>query len=613
MRLVIIFILLFSVSLVHATRIFVPAVYKTNIGYKGTLAILDVRVSKGHGYVFVDTKPFTEIDTQSSARLAVEVASNIANFDTKSHDFYFIIRSKSPIVGGPSAGAAMTIAVLSEMLNVSIRKDVIITGTINPDGSIGPVGGLLEKAHAIAMNNGTTFLIPKGQRLIKIQETVKTELPGFVEIVSKPKIVDLVEYAKNKWQLEVREVKDVEEAFEYISGYIIEKPEYEEVRNTLIKNAMKSIAETMLKHANSKLNIDVSTLPYQYASDIESLIEEQKNQIARAKALMKNEKYYAASSHLFIASVYLAYANNFVKFMQDKTLLEDYINKVNQEIVEFKISFNSSMHIDNIADIEIYAAVEERLNDANEHIGKSWKYYYANDFISSIYAVSYAEERLTSAKQWLEVSKYFTGNESFDISNLKNVAEKRIEDATSHVLYAKLLGLDIKEADELLSIAEKNYKQKLYSAASFNAVSAKVLATLSMELRGMDEKEKISTYEEDASLAIEKAENEGAVPVLAISFYEYAEALKDKDVTLALRYLKYAKEFASLSLDFKRMLKEKHEEKEVILIPKQKLENTNSYLIIGLIIGLVSGYIVRGLKDVRAIRRRRIVFKKRFT
>lgn len=67
-------------------------------------------------------------------------------------------------IDGPSAGALMTIATLAAILGDEIPADFAMTGTINPDGSIGPVGGIPQKIDGAAKDGVKTVLVPAGQR-----------------------------------------------------------------------------------------------------------------------------------------------------------------------------------------------------------------------------------------------------------------------------------------------------------------------------------------------------------------------------------------------------------------------------------------------------------------
>ena len=88
--------------------IFAPAVAKTNDGYVGVLTQINVTMQNGSGNVYVVTSPLAEVDMQGSAHLAVDVASALTGIDASNHDFIFVVKADSPIVGGPSAGAVMT-------------------------------------------------------------------------------------------------------------------------------------------------------------------------------------------------------------------------------------------------------------------------------------------------------------------------------------------------------------------------------------------------------------------------------------------------------------------------------------------------------------------------
>jgi PDZ domain-containing protein len=65
-------------------------------------------------------------------------------------------------IGGPSAGLAMTLGIMDALSKSSITGDLKIaaTGTINPDGDVGDVGGVAEKTIAVENAGATVFLVP---------------------------------------------------------------------------------------------------------------------------------------------------------------------------------------------------------------------------------------------------------------------------------------------------------------------------------------------------------------------------------------------------------------------------------------------------------------------
>lgn len=67
-----------------------------------------------------------------------------------------------PAVGGPSAGLAyaLTITDMIDRKPSGGQSPVAATGTISPDGSVGPVGGVHEKAIAADEAGATVFVVP---------------------------------------------------------------------------------------------------------------------------------------------------------------------------------------------------------------------------------------------------------------------------------------------------------------------------------------------------------------------------------------------------------------------------------------------------------------------
>jgi predicted S18 family serine protease len=65
---------------------------------------------------------------------------------------------------GPSAGAVMTVGFVALLKGDRIQRGIALTGTIAPDGTIGPVGGIPDKIRAAVREGYRTILIPEGQR-----------------------------------------------------------------------------------------------------------------------------------------------------------------------------------------------------------------------------------------------------------------------------------------------------------------------------------------------------------------------------------------------------------------------------------------------------------------
>lgn len=67
-------------------------------------------------------------------------------------------------VGGPSAGLAWTLGVIDRLTpgDLAGKRRVAVTGTISPDGTVGPIGGIVQKAEAAEDAGATLLLYPAG-------------------------------------------------------------------------------------------------------------------------------------------------------------------------------------------------------------------------------------------------------------------------------------------------------------------------------------------------------------------------------------------------------------------------------------------------------------------
>ncbi len=192
----------------------IPAVDKDS---KGITTEMYVQAFPGSGRILtnIDRLLFW-VDTQNSIRRATQVAENITGINVSEYDIVYTIEVNASVIGGPSAGAAITAATIAVLRNMTLNKSVIITGSVNHDGTIGPVGNVVEKAIASKRAGAELFLVPMTQ---STEVTYKTreycEKIGWVDFCSTetyPVKVNIEEDAK----IRVKEVIDIEEAMEYM-------------------------------------------------------------------------------------------------------------------------------------------------------------------------------------------------------------------------------------------------------------------------------------------------------------------------------------------------------------------------------------------------------------
>ena len=182
----------------------------------GVVAKLKVQAISGEGRVLtnIDNLLFW-VDTQYSIKVAEMVAENITGADLSDVDLIYTIETDASVIEGGSAGAALTIATIAVLQNKTVPSDVMITGTINPDGSIGPVGAIFAKAKAAKDVGVKMFLVPEGQgSQVNYAPEKKCEQVGPVTFCTteyKPQKLDI----SKDVGIEVKEVSTISDALKY--------------------------------------------------------------------------------------------------------------------------------------------------------------------------------------------------------------------------------------------------------------------------------------------------------------------------------------------------------------------------------------------------------------
>ena len=131
-------------------------------GFLGSTIEIEAAVfpakKKGTGVVrFNDTAGSMAKDSVFNA---ASVIRNLTDKDIKDYDIHVNVIGGGKI-DGPSAGAAITICIISSLLNKPIRQDIAITGEISLQGKVKPVGGIFEKIYGARRMGIKLVLIPK--------------------------------------------------------------------------------------------------------------------------------------------------------------------------------------------------------------------------------------------------------------------------------------------------------------------------------------------------------------------------------------------------------------------------------------------------------------------
>ena len=134
----------------------------------GVALSIEVEVNAGRG-LFRPTGQMGAVMRESAelalvvARLAA-VTRGIPVSYFREHDFHLHIPAGAIPKDGPSAGAAMALALLSACLHETVRAELAVTGEITLRGHILPVGGLKEKLLAARRERFTALALPAENR-----------------------------------------------------------------------------------------------------------------------------------------------------------------------------------------------------------------------------------------------------------------------------------------------------------------------------------------------------------------------------------------------------------------------------------------------------------------
>jgi uncharacterized protein len=202
-----------SYSNVSFASIIIPAIDEEG---EGVTTVLTVQIIPGEGRVLanIDRLLFWT-DTQNSIRTSSKVASNITGIDLSNYDIIYTIKTNATAVEGPSAGAALTIATIAALERKTIDPKVVITGAINHDGTIGPVGQILPKAEVAKEIGARLILVPLLQSQEVTYETRKyCEEIGPAEICTTEKVPKKVDISEEVG-IDVIEVENIQDALEH--------------------------------------------------------------------------------------------------------------------------------------------------------------------------------------------------------------------------------------------------------------------------------------------------------------------------------------------------------------------------------------------------------------
>ncbi len=100
---------------------------------------------------------------RAATAVAATQAVLVSGVDPRLQQLKYSLRDA---IDGPSAGALLSVGSLAALRGSKISGSTTMTGTVLPDGSVGPVGGIAEKLRAAAAAGFTRVLVPAGIRFV---------------------------------------------------------------------------------------------------------------------------------------------------------------------------------------------------------------------------------------------------------------------------------------------------------------------------------------------------------------------------------------------------------------------------------------------------------------
>lgn len=477
------FLIIFSLNSLNS---FYLLAYGNQTGEMIKFEVIKIKNNDDKVDVYITSDSYIGKETQLSIKMAKEVICSIFWEYCKNYDFLIKIYSENPELIGPSGGSAFATAILKEIFNLS-DKNIAITGTINPGGVIGPVGGLVEKVKA--GRKADLVLIPLGQKIYRDPSTNKTY--NLEEINPNIKEVGTIfDIAEIIWGLK----------FDFGNKSII-VPEW-------YKKTMKEIAQSLCSKVSISLN---------------------------------EKNYYSQASKCFVELI-----NKNEKELGKKDLneLEMEKQRLIKEINTYERKFEKLFKdINSLNKLQLYMILYERLNDAKEVLNDDYEN--KEDFVKKI---AYAKARIETINEWLKFLNNMPPGIKIDKNFLRELCKKNYEQ--SLLFYNYLIGLNVflqpfvnKEWEKL----NKNYlKNDVLCIMYSKILKYKVDSLLTFLYLGEEEKSYFFKSLQDIAKFYLLRNKE--FPIIAYSYYNYAKYLveEEKDYNSGIIYLQQSINFATM-------------------------------------------------------------------
>ncbi len=490
------------------------AVTEENGEFVGSPADVTLDVIPGMGRVYIDTYPLSKFDTQISTRLARDVACTYIDEDCTDKDFIYTLRSQSSIIGGPSAGAAIALLTIASLKGWELPLDVVITGTINSGGVIGPVGGIDAKIRKADELNFSTIYVPAGEFL-------------------KSDIYKAINAGNETISIKVKEVDDIGEVLYDLYGF---EPEKGEIKiDPGYERIMGEIASKMCSRTKSLLEEIGGDESY----------EAQKARNYSQRADETDGLYYTKASFCFTANLDArkvllmnisdSYADQLMSWLTDK--IADFDSRI------------GNYSPDTLTDFQTDIIVRSRLSEATKQLDNAYIAKEEGDGPGERTSLAQGIERYYSALYWGDFF-YNDDDKLVDLTVQEDTCYQKTREAEERYQYLNMfLGIHPESIEESLTHAVELSQLGEYGLCVFEASKAKAESDIMLSLMQLDEADlsdlldaKLEVVERSIGRQIAKK----PFPIIGYSYYEYSKSLREDQPYLSLLFAEYALEFSNL-------------------------------------------------------------------
>ena len=165
--------------------------------YGGDILPIEVNYFKGKGQLII-TGQLGDVMKESCSIALDYVRANETRYgiDSKifeTNDIHIHVPEGAVPKDGPSAGVAITTAIISCLTNTPVSSEVAMTGEVTLRGHALPIGGLREKSLAALRSGIKTIIVPKANE--KDVKDLPQEVKDNLKIVYMTKVDDALEVA----------------------------------------------------------------------------------------------------------------------------------------------------------------------------------------------------------------------------------------------------------------------------------------------------------------------------------------------------------------------------------------------------------------------------------